>query len=543
MTRHDEVSAQPVEPRVLVVGAGRWGANHIRTWHELGHLHAVVELDPGRRDVVQQAHPTLRVFADLEAALGWGELDAVVVAVPPSAHAAVAVAALESGCHVLIEKPLAIDVRSGEQIVDAAQRSGRVAMVGHVLEYHPAIVALRSALTSGVLGKLRYLYSNRLNFGTIRTEENALWSFAPHDVALFLGFAGVAAHEVACTGGTYLSNGVADVTLMSLAFPNDVRGHIFVSWLHPFKEQRFVVVGDREMAVFDDTAPWESKLVLYRHEVEWQEGRLPQARPASGRPVELESAEPLRRECEHFIDAIRQRRSPRTSVHQGLAVLRILEAGQRSLERGGSPQSLALHEHAPSRVAFHTHPTATIDDGALIGDNTRIWHYSHVMPGCRIGSDCSLGQNTFVASRVKIGDRVKLQNNVSVYEGVELEDDVFCGPSVVFTNVINPRSEVDRKSEFRPTLVRRGASLGANCTVVCGVTIGAYAFVAAGAVVTTDVPDHALVMGVPARLSGWRCRCGESLVEDGDAFECRSCHTRYVRNANAGLAITAPAAS
>ncbi len=171
------------------------------------------------------------------------------------------------------------------------------------------------------------------------------------------------------------------------------------------------------------------------------------------------------------------------------------------------------------------HESAYVDDGAEVGAGTRIWHFCHVLSGAVIGERCSLGQNVVVMSGVKIGDNVKIQNNVSVYEGVELEDDVFCGPSMVFTNVINPRSHVPRKDEYKRTLVKRGASIGANATIVCGVTLGEYCFVGAGAVVARDVPDYALVVGVPARRTGWVCRCGVRL-EDG-SLTCRDCGTRY----------------
>ena len=157
------------------------------------------------------------------------------------------------------------------------------------------------------------------------------------------------------------------------------------------------------------------------------------------------------------------------------------------------------------------HASAYVDEGARLGPGTRVWHFCHVLGGAEIGARCSLGQNVVVMNGVRIGDDVKIQNNVSIYEGVEIEDDVFCGPSMVFTNVINPRSHVSRKHEYRRTLVRRGASIGANATIVCGATLGRYAFVGAGAVVTRDVPDFALVVGVPARQAGWMCACGEQL--------------------------------
>lgn len=176
------------------------------------------------------------------------------------------------------------------------------------------------------------------------------------------------------------------------------------------------------------------------------------------------------------------------------------------------------------------HETAIIDNGASIGEGTRIWHWTHICSCARIGSHCSLGQNVFVADGAIIGNRVKIQNNVSVYDGVTIEDDVFCGPSMVFTNVVNPRSAVPRRHEYRRTLVRNGATLGANCTIVCGVTIGRFAFVAAGAVVTHDVPDYALVAGVPARRIGWMSEYGQrlSLPIHGDAeAQCVEDGSRY----------------
>jgi len=232
------------------------------------------------------------------------------------------------------------------------------------------------------------------------------------------------------------------------------------------------------------------------------DGQVPVARKAEATAVSLDQAEPLSVEAEHFVTCIRDRTAPLTDGASGARVLHILDAGERSLRQGGAPVTIGERS---SNVVIH--PTASVDRGAVIGERTRVWHHSHVMAGARIGSDCMLGQNSFVADGVLIGNGVHIQNNVSVYRGVELEDDVFCGPSAVFTNVDSPRSELSRNGVYERTLVRRGATIGANATVVCGVTIGRYALVAAGAVVTADVADHALVMGVPARFRGWRCRC------------------------------------
>ena len=188
---------------------------------------------------------------------------------------------------------------------------------------------------------------------------------------------------------------------------------------------------------------------------------------------------------------------------------------------------------------YFAHPTAVIDEGSTIGEGTKIWHFCHVNGGAVIGERCSLGQNVVVMNDVRIGNNVKIQNNVSVYDAVELEDDVFCGPSMVFTNVINPRSHVPRKSEYRRTLVKRGASIGANATIVCGSTLGEYAFIGAGSVVTGDVPAYALVVGVPARRIGWMCQCGERLP-DGGTGACESCGERYESRGESIVRLTTP---
>jgi len=181
----------------------------------------------------------------------------------------------------------------------------------------------------------------------------------------------------------------------------------------------------------------------------------------------------------------------------------------------------------PEIKNYFVHESSYIDDNVEIGEGTRIWHFCHILKGSKISKNCMLGQNVMIGPNVKVGNNVKIQNNVSVYEGVELEDDVFCGPSMVFTNVINPRAFIERKHEFRKTLVKRGATIGANATIVCGVTIGEYAFVGAGAVVTKDVPPYALVVGVPAKQIGFVCKCSERLEFNNNEATCKTCGKRY----------------
>jgi UDP-2-acetamido-3-amino-2,3-dideoxy-glucuronate N-acetyltransferase len=325
---------------------------------------------------------------------------------------------------------------------------------------------------------------------------------------------------VAAHGGNYLNANVADVTLTSCTFASGATAHIFVSWLHPFKEQKLVLVGDRQMAVFDDMQT-DRKLVLYSHKIEWLD-RHPIAKQSEGEVVPLPALEPLRLECLHFLECISTRQTPNTDGNNGVRVLRILSASERSLKNHGEVQ--LVNETKPR---YYVDATARVDQPTTIGSGSHIWHFSHVMPHCVIGENCNMGQNVHVASGVRIGNNVKIQNNVSLYTGVELEDDVFCGPSMVFTNVTNPRSFVNRKNEYKKTLVRRGASIGANSTIVCGITIGEYAFIGAGAVVTRDVAPFALMVGSPAKRIGWMCKCGARLEPSGDYAHCASCDQSY----------------
>jgi len=220
--------------------------------------------------------------------------------------------------------------------------------------------------------------------------------------------------------------------------------------------------------------------------------------------------EPLKLECQDFIQSIETRCRPRVDGRKGLQVLEVLSCCQQSLEQGGRAVACGGEEKD-----YFAHETSLVEGPVEVGKGTKIWHFAHVMPGVKIGEGCNIGQNVYIGKGVTIGDNVKVQNNVSVYEGVVLEDDVFCGPSCVFTNVFNPRSHVSRKSEYRPTVVRRGATIGANATIVCGNTIGRYAFIGAGAVVTKDVPDHAMYYGNPAAATAGSATAASSSISAG----------------------------
>jgi UDP-2-acetamido-3-amino-2,3-dideoxy-glucuronate N-acetyltransferase len=506
--------------KVAVVGCGYWGKNLVRNFYELGALRWVCDV---RGSVAATAGENygVRHATNLDPVLDDIGVEAVAIAAPAAEHYSLAMRCLMAGRHVFVEKPLALHLDEGHRLVEAARKLNRILMVGHILQYHPAILKLKQLIDEGELGHIKYIYSSRLNLGKLRTEENILWSFAPHDISAILFLLDEMPVRIASHGGTFVDTQVADTTMTTCEFRGGVNAHVFVSWLHPFKEQKLAIVGGKKMAVFDDTEP-EKKLVLYSHRIDWVE-RVPVAHRDGGQVVPLPKEEPLRRECEHFLDCVRTGQNPRTDGESGVKVLQVLEACGRSLNQRGLPV-----EVEPQEPSFYAHHSAVVDAGSEIGAGTKIWHFSHIMTGCKIGERCNLGQNVVVSPDCKIGKNVKIQNNVSVYTGVELEDDVFCGPSMVFTNVVNPRSHVIRRHEYKRTLVKKGASIGANATVVCGVTLGRYCFIGAGSVVTHDVPDYALMVGVPARQTGWMCYCGIRLPNATSHPKCDVCGREYV---------------
>lgn len=507
-----------MNPRIAVLGCGYWGKNLVRNFHALDVLGMVCDPVEAGRLEARRIAPEIEVVQSIEEILGNSDVTAVAIAAPAVMHYSMAKAALEAGKDVLVEKPLCLDVDQAAELIALADQLGKVLMVGHLLQYHPCVRALHSLVAQGDLGKLHYLTSNRLNLGKIRREENALWSFAPHDISVILSLAaGQTPDQVRCSGGEYLNQGVADTTLTAIRFASGIRAHVFVSWLNPFKEQKLTVVGSSGIAVFDDTKPWDEKLVIYRHYLTWENGQIPAAKKTQAEPVKVAESEPLRNECQHFIDCCINRLQPRTDGHEGLRVLSVVQAAQRSLDSGGEaidPASLA----GTGAVDYYVHPSAAVDDGAIIGKETKIWHFCHVMKGARIGERCILGQNVNVDGGTIIGNNVKIQNNVSIYTGLVIEDDVFLGPSCVLTNVLNPRSQVSRRGLYEKTVIRRGATIGANATILCGVTIGRYAFIGAGAVVTQDIPDYALVIGNPGRQKGWMSRHGHKLEPASDGI-------------------------
>lgn len=319
---------------IAVIGSGRWGINHVRTAHQiLGSEHVIVcDASETARSKVAAVSPVIRFTTDIEQLLADANVRAVIVATPAETHYAVAKKCLERGKHVLVEKPITLVTGEAKDLIEIAARNNCRLMVGHVLLYHPAVVKLKAMVRDGVIGRLQYIYSNRLNLGTIRSEENILWSFAPHDISVIQHLTEKDPVLVEATGAAFLQNNIEDTTLTVLEYPGNIHAHIYVSWLHPFKEQRLVVIGDKGMIVFEDSAK-DEKLKFYPKGFQRIEGTL-QKFEGDYEVIPFDTAQPLAEEHRHFYESVLSGTNPLTDGAHALSVLEILEQAQRRLRNG-----------------------------------------------------------------------------------------------------------------------------------------------------------------------------------------------------------------
>lgn len=319
-------------PRIAVLGAGHWGKNLIRNFAELGGLAAVVDPDVATASALVAAHGG--AVMEFDAVLADPTIVGVAIAAPAPLHHSLARRALDAGKHVYVEKPVALTLADAEDLVSASGEAGLTLMVGHLLQYHPVFLALNAMVAAGDLGRIRYLYSNRLSLGKIRREEDVLWSFAPHDISMILALAGEEPDRVSATGACLLDDRIADSVTVQLGFPSGCRGHIFASWASPFKEQKLVVVGENAMAVFDDTQPlWEEKLALFRAPIIWRDG-VPTVVKGDPEWIDVPKGEPLKAECAHFLECIATGARPRTDGPEGVRVLKVLTRASAAIEAG-----------------------------------------------------------------------------------------------------------------------------------------------------------------------------------------------------------------
>ncbi len=314
-----------------LVGLGYWGKNILRNLYDLKVLRTACDSDLTRIAERKEDFPHVHYTSSFDEILEDRDIQAVAIATPAESHYQLIKKSLLAHKDVYVEKPLAMTVREGEKLVRLANVNNRILMIGHILQYHPAVLKLKQMISEGRLGEIQYIYSNRLNNGRSWTEENILWSFASHDVSVILMLLEEEPVNVSAFGDANLNKKVYNTSLTTLEFRNNVKGHIFVSWFHPYKEQKLVVIGSEGMAVFDDVS--EEKLFFYPHKVEWKEQQMPKE---EYQMISFNKKEPLNEELKHFIDCLEGRISPRTDGKEGLEVLRILERAERSLFKGRS---------------------------------------------------------------------------------------------------------------------------------------------------------------------------------------------------------------
>jgi UDP-2-acetamido-3-amino-2,3-dideoxy-glucuronate N-acetyltransferase len=471
-------------PRVAVVGLGAWGRRAARGLQAMGALAAVCDLDPTRT-----ADFDVPAFQDYLALLSAGLVDAVALGTPSGTRYAMGLGALHADLDLWVKAPLASASEAGRALVEAAAAHARVLHLDGFEDVH-------AVLSDAALGAPRYVDLRDDARGTLEDLQERLVCAVTTVQALL----GEAPTRVRAEGIAIEQTDAADVIVAHLQFESRARASLHVSRVHPLPNWRLSVIGSGAAA----------------------EG-----------PTRVEGGGGARAAA--FVEAV-SARGENGAARAALSALRTTEAVRRALDedRWVSPGEAPALAPATAPADVYLHPSVAVSGPVNIGAGTKIWHFSKLLGPLTIGERCTLGQNVVVERHVTVGNNVKIQNNVSVYSGVVLEDDVFCGPSMVFTNVGTPRSHYPRRGTYQETRVRRGASIGANATVVCGNTLGAYCFVGAGSVVTRPVPDYALVFGNPARVRGWACYCGERLplgadLEGSETGQCGHCDRRYTR--------------
>jgi len=313
---------------IAVIGCGYWGKNLVRNFKELCVLNCVCDIDKETIKGIEKLYPDIGV-SSCKDIFANDEINAVAIATPASTHYALVKEALEKNKDVFVEKPLALNLDEAEELVKLAKEKGKIIMVDHILRYHPAIIKLKELIDNNILGDLQYIYSTRLNLGKLRKEENVLWSFAPHDISVILYITGKVPKSVDVFGEAYLQEGIFDTTLTQMTFEDRLKAHIFVSWLHPFKEQKLVVVGSHNMAVFDDQD--NIKLKLYPYKISNCGGKV-NLEKAQFEPVKIKDNEPLKASCQHFIDCVNNRKKPHTDGQEAVRVLKVIKKGEASLK-------------------------------------------------------------------------------------------------------------------------------------------------------------------------------------------------------------------
>ena len=537
--------------RYALIGCGRIAINHIRACiHNRLELCGLCDLDIKKTEQLLEKtdYPhleTIHTYTDYKELIWVERPDFVSIATESGCHAEIAFFCVEQGIHVIIEKPVALSMKDADRLVSAAERKHVKICACHQNRFNPAVQALRQAIDKGRFGKISHAsihvrwnrtrdYYAQANWrGTWGNDGGALMNQCIHGIDLLRWLLGDEIEHVYGQTGQQFHHYLEaeDVGMAVVRFKNGVIATIEgTTNVYPKNlEESLYIFGEKGTVKIGGTSTNNIDIWEFADQgIEDEEKRnLKEATSnvyGNGHAALFAD----------MVDAIENDRSPYVDAKAGRNALELVLAIYKS-QKTGMPVKFPMTDFASIDMegmfsSFYVDSTASIDDHVSIGNGTSIWHYSHLQTGARIGEFCTIGQNVNIAPDVNVGNHVKIQNNVSVYSGVVLEDYVFCGPSCVFTNDLNPRSKYPKQhTEYQKTIVKEGATIGANATIVCGHTLGRYSFVGAGAVVLEDVPDHALVAGVPGRQIGWVCECGNRLE---DTFVCSHCGKSYQKTEN-----------
>ncbi len=532
-------------PTLAVIGSGSRGPKLARHFAALGALKLICDRTAPPLPLPRERYPDVEICFDLPEVMAREDITGVAIATPADMQSTIAAQALCAGKHVFAQAPLALNNTQARELIQLAHKKKLTLMVGHRHHDHPGAKQLIKLIRSGDLGRIEYIHAEHLDSSRRVARQNVVQSHGVQDLSLILALAGEPPGNVFATGACDRRNPIADIATVHMTFSGGVQGHLFVSRRHPFKKCKVTVVGRSQTAVLDDLQPWRDKLLIYPHLAEDNTCR---AKTVAGQPYRLTGHHeaPAAHACRRFLQCMTTGKQPVNAGAEDFQVVKILNIVEKNLNAGTGRESVQpigsttssteiniLKKEAPS-----VHPTAVLAQDCQIGTDTKIQPFAHILSGSQIGRNCKIAQNVQVGPDVRVGENCTIQDNVAVYRGVTLEDNVFCGPSMVFTSIYNPRAEICKLSEVRPTLVRHGATLGANCTIVCGNTIGRYALVGAGSVVNRDIADHAIVVGNPAKQIGWACHCGEKLTGE---LRCPVCNGKYKRCENGLAKAAAPA--
>lgn len=540
--------------KYALIGCGRIAPNHIAAALDNNlEIIALCDIIPENIDKLmsplsETQKQCVKKFTDYKQMLKEQVPELVAIATESGKHAQIALDCIESGSNVIIEKPIALSLKDADSIIVAAKARGVKVCACHQNRFNKSVQKIREALEGGRFGKLLHgtahirwnrgqdYYTQGPWRGTWEQDGGALMNQCIHNIDLLRWMMGGEIEEVfgytANLKHDYIE--AEDLGIGVIKFKNGSYGILegttniypknLEETLYIFGDKGTVKAGGKSVNIieewqFADKSDDSEHVKANYHE------NPPNVYGFGHKPLYAD-----------VISAIKDNREPYITAKDGRDALELVLAIYKSSVEG-RPVKLPMLDCSTidfkQKPKFFVHESSYIDKNVRIGDNTKIWHFCHILSNTKIGKDSSFGQNCIVGPNVTIGNNVKVQNNVSIYDGVEIEDDVFCGPSMVFTNVINPRSHVSRKHEYKKTLLKKGCSIGANATIVCGHSIGQYAFVAAGAVVTKDIPDYALVMGNPAKIKGWVCQCGVKLfssekLEENKTYKCAECGKEYI---------------